>query len=172
MKPPASYPPGMAVMNDDPEQAPVALGALAPAVGPPLRVVQVYPAVSVHSVSALDVGGRGWVFDFGQNFAGMTRLDLPAGHGLPAGTVLRIAQAEILAGPFTDTGGMCKLCPGCGPCAPGKPDGGTADSKERSRSRGNSNCATNNAAEGAVCDTYCATVVHAGARVSPGFKCG
>lgn len=175
MKPPASYPPGMAVMNDDPEQAPVALGALAPAVGPPLRVVQVYLAVSLHSVSALDVGGRGWVFDFGQNFAGMTRLDLPAGHGLPAGTVLRIAQAEILAGPFTDTGGMCKLCPGCGACDPGPPPDIPSSTADRDGDgdgapevgvtaglRGNVDCSTNNAAAGALCDTYCATAAHAG----------
>ena len=80
---------------------------------------------------------------------------------MPAGTELQIEQAEIVAGPFRDTGGMCKLCPECGPCTPPDDDdtrsGGTGPAL-----RGNTGCASNNAAAGAVCDTYCATVLHAG----------
>ena len=152
MSPPAGAPPGMAVT--DPDGQSVTLGALAPIVGPPLRVVEEYPTVSVHEVHANDVASAGWVFDFGVNFAGMSRLSLPPDHGIPPGTELRIEQAEIVAGPFSDTGGMCKLCPNCGACAP--PD--------LLRAQGNSNCAQANAAEGAVCDTYCRTTVHAGLK--------
>ena len=154
MAPPASSPPGMEVTT--PTGEPVALGPLAHVVGPPLRIVQEYPAVSVTKVRANDVASTGWVFDFAQNFAGMSRLSLPAGHGIPPGTELRIEQAEIVAGPFVDTGGMCELCPTCGPCALRL--GGEAGLT------GNSNCAAANAAEGAVGDTYCSTTVHAGAK--------
>lgn len=165
MSPPAGFPPGMEVLDSTTRQ-PIALGRLSPSLGPPLRVMEVYAAQTMRSVRANAVGSTGWVWDFGSNFAGMTRLSLPAGHGLPAGTQLRIEQAEIVAGDFVDTGGMCKLCPQCGPC-PG-PDN-DADVKAPamgvgSHSRGNSNCAANNAAEGAVCDTYCATVAHAGLK--------
>jgi hypothetical protein len=157
MAPPASAPPGMDVAS--PAGQPVALGELAPVVGPPLRIVQEYPTVSLREVRANDVASTGWVFDFGQNFAGMSRLSLPEGHGIPKGTELRIEQAEIVAGPFHDTGGMCELCPDCGACAP--PDD---EHLLLLRSRGNSNCAAANAAEGAVCDTYCSTTVHAGLK--------
>ena len=150
--PPASAPSGMEVSNSAGE--PVALGALVPRTGPVLRIVDEYPALSVQKVQANDVASTGWVFDFGQNFAGMSRLSLPRLHGIPVGTELRIEQAEIVAGPFRDTGGMCKLCPTCGACAP--PD--------LLRSRGNTNCINNNAAEGAVCDTYCSTTAHAGLK--------
>ena len=150
--PPAGAPPGMEVASSSGQL--VALGALTPVVGPPLRIVDEFPAVSVREVRANDVASTGWVFDFGYNFAGMSRLSLPPAHGIPAGTELRIEQAEIVAGPFSDTGGMCKLCPDCGACAP--PD--------LLRSQGNSNCAQANAAEGAVCDTYCSTTIHSGLK--------
>ena len=61
MFPPASSPPGMQVLAPSTQQ-PVALGDLSPAVGPALRVVALYPAVSLRAVRANDVGGTGWVF--------------------------------------------------------------------------------------------------------------
>ena len=39
--------------------------------------------------------GPAWVFDFGFNTAGMTTLSLPAGHGIPRGTALRIEHGEV-----------------------------------------------------------------------------
>ena len=36
-----------------------------------------------------------WVVDFGQNVNGWVTLTLPAGHGLPSGTMIRIEHGEI-----------------------------------------------------------------------------
>jgi hypothetical protein len=36
-----------------------------------------------------------WVFDFGQNVNGFVTLSLPAAHGIPAGTQLRLEHGEI-----------------------------------------------------------------------------
>ena len=145
----------MKVAGADSEAAPVALGGLSAVLGPPLRVVETYLAVSLREIHANDVAAVGFVFDFGQNFAGMARLSLPAGHALPAGTELRIEHAEIVAGPFIDTGGMCKLCPTCGACAPVSPDEAGGDVE--ADLRGNNNCALAGSANGAICDTYCST---------------
>lgn len=42
-----------------------------------------------------------WVFDFGQNVVGFVTLQLDAGHGIPAGTDIRIEHGEIA---YADTG--------------------------------------------------------------------
>jgi alpha-L-rhamnosidase len=138
MSPPAAYPNGMGVFEGG---VAIALGKLAPVIAPPLRVVQIHTAVSVSAVAAFDVG-TAFVFDFGTNLAGVTRLSLPAAHGLPRGTALRIEHAEIVAGPFVDTGGMCKVCPKCGPC------GKTSECQF--------------AGVGAACNTYCGNPAQSG----------
>lgn len=133
MSPPAASPPGMAVRGPDGHN--VTFGPVSPNQAPPLRIRKTVRALSVSSVSAADFGGASvFVFDFGQNAAGMTRLSLPAGHNIPAGTALEIAHAEIVAGPFVDNGGMCELCPGCQGCQ-------------------SNMCIVHGS--GAVCDTYC-----------------
>ena len=43
-------------------------------------------AMSVSSVEATDIGQKVLIFDFGENAAGTTRLHLPAGHNIPAGS--------------------------------------------------------------------------------------
>ena len=131
----------------------VALGALVPARGPPLRVTAAHPALSMARVAPFDAppgGGRSFVFDFGLNTAGMVRLSLPAGHGIPAGTQLRIEMAEIVAGPLNDTGGLCTLCPACNLDCP----------QPNSSLGGNAPCT--GVAEGAVCNTYCTNPAKAG----------
>ena len=112
-------------------------------VSPPLRVTGVFPAISVTAVDAHDVGAA-HVFDFAQNMAGILRLTLPAKHGIPKGTVLRIEHAEIVQGKQLDIANMCKLCPKCescggGPGASGPGGAGSCDSR----------------GVGAACDTYC-----------------
>eukprot|EP01051_Picozoa_sp_SAG22_P000173 SAG22_NODE_3_length_48349_cov_158.681180_34_plen_907_part_00 len=157
---PPGFPAGMQVL--DPEtQAPTALGQLAPTVSPPLRAVEIHEAVSVTKVTASDVGSAGWVFDFGQTMAGMVKLVLPANHRLPRGTELRMEHAEIIAGPFSDTGGMCALCPSCGPCAPPDHAGVGGTDALRAGLRGNNNCGMNDAAGGDTCNTYCTTATRA-----------
>merc|ERR1711969_258522 len=44
-----------------------------------------------------------WVFDFGQNVNGFVTLTLAEGHGLPAGTNIRLEHGEITHAP--DAGG-------------------------------------------------------------------
>jgi len=61
--------------------------------------------------------------------------------------------AEIVSGVFTDTGGMCKLCPGCGPCAANGSSCGASGP-------GCGSCAVAAKGLGAACDTYC----HVGAE--------
>ena len=77
---------------------------------PALRVVAIFPAVTLNAVAANDVGSTGWVFDFGSNFAGMSRLTLPAGHGLPAGAHVTLAMSRMLSCTH-DAGGL----EACGP---------------------------------------------------------
>ena len=105
-----------------------------------------FPAVTVTRTAATDVGDA-YVFDFGQNMAGMVTLSLPAGHGIAAGTALRIEHGEVVQGKSRDTAGMCKLCPACKSCPTGGPGGG------QSGPGGGGSCDTRGA--GAVCDTYC-----------------
>ena len=132
MSPPAASPPGMAVRGPDGHN--VTFGPVSPNQAPPLRIRKTVRALTVSSVTAADFGATVFVFDFGQNAAGMTKLSLPAGHNIPAGTILEIAHAEIVAGPFVDNGGMCEICPGCQGCQ-------------------SNMCMVHGS--GAVCDTYC-----------------
>ena len=142
--PSATAPTGMQVLG--PDGAAVALGELKPTLAPPLRVTGIFPAVSVAPVHAADVG-TAWVFDFAQNMAGMTQLYLPAGHGIPKGTALRIEHGEVAQGKSLDIDGMCALCPGCAPCSHGGGGGGASGPS------GAGSCDTRGI--GAVCDTYC-----------------
>ena len=126
-----------------PDKQGVALGAVKPNLGPALRVTGTFPAVTVKAVHAFDTGGQNsstpsYVFDFGQNMAGMVTLQLPAGHGIPAGTTLRIEHAEIVQGKSLGIGEMCRICPTCSPCITGP-------------------AACDASGLGAACDTYCKT---------------
>jgi len=123
ISPSATAATGMQVV--DSTGAAIALGALKPTLAPPLRVTGVFPAVSMKSVHAADVGVA-FVFDFGYNTAGMTRLTLPAGHGIPKGTALRIEHGEVAQGKSLDIEGMCTLCPNCAPCIKGGGGGGSS----------------------------------------------
>ena len=135
MTPPAGAPLTMEVSSS--------LGTLRPNLGPPVTTQRELPAqTDPVKTTAFDVG-TAYIFDFGDNVAGMARLDLSVGHGLPAGTALRVAIAEIIEGSFEDVGGMCALCPGCGACAGGA--GG---------SNGNTECSVF-VGDGALCNTYC-----------------
>ena len=122
----------------------VALGVIKPTQSPPLQVVATFPALAVTHVTATDVGAA-HVFDFGQNMAGMVRLTLPAGHGIPKGTVLRIEHAEIVQGHNKDISAMCELCPQCSPCVQGGGGGGSSGPS------GKGSCDSRGA--GAACDT-------------------
>lgn len=66
-----------------------------------------------------------------------------AGHGIPAGTELRIEHGEIVQGVDHGIAQMCLICPKCGSC--GSHSGGA------SGAGGNSNCDPRG--KGAVCDT-------------------
>ncbi len=55
----------------------------------PIRCGSPYPAVSV-----TDVGAGAYIFDFGQNLAGICRMHLPA--GIPEGTAITLRHAERL----------------------------------------------------------------------------
>jgi hypothetical protein len=129
-----------------------AIGTLVPTAMPPLRVMGVLPALSVTTVHPLDApsaGGAAYVFDFGANVAGMVRLQLPAGHGIPAGTQLRVEIAEIVQGVFNDTGGLCALCPSCSAhCAPAGASDGNLE--------GNDDGSCDVVGVGATCNSYCA----------------
>ena len=123
----------------------VALGELKPSQSPPLRVQMRFSALTVKAVNANDVGPA-FVFDFGENMAGMVQINLPAGHSVPKGTVLRIEHAEIVQGKDTDISGMCALCPGCSSCRKGGGGGASGPS-------GKGSCDSRGAS--AACDTYC-----------------
>jgi hypothetical protein len=115
MSPPASFPDGMGV--PDGAGGYVAFGQLSPAHAPPLRVRKTVSAVQVSTVRVFDVGEDVLVFDFGENAAGMSKLSLPAGHNIPAGTQLRVEHGEVVGGPLQDAGGsLCSVCPSCEPC--------------------------------------------------------
>jgi hypothetical protein len=118
----------------------IALGDLKASLSPALRVVETLDAQSMVQTSATDVGNA-FTFDFRKNVAGMVQLNLPAGHGLPKGTELRIEHGEVIQGKAVDIDGMCKLCPGCGSCA----------------SPGHAPQTCDDRGDGAVCDTYCHT---------------
>ena len=134
MNPPAGTPKQM--------KAPAsALGTLRPMLGPPITIAKILPALSVVATETVDVGGTAWVFDFGYNVQGMVRLELPAGHGLSAGTTIRISIAEIIQGPFDDVGDYCtnSFQPlGCGK----NPQAGYCGTAAM-------------VGNGAVCNTYC-----------------
>lgn len=53
------------------------------------------------------LGPARWVVDFGQNVNGFVTLTLPAGHGLPAGTAIRIEHGEIT---YADGGAAYDTC--------------------------------------------------------------
>ena len=132
----ATAPESMQVL--DKKGAAVAVGQLKPTLAPPLRVTAEFPAISVTEIPARageKTANGGYVFDFGQNMGGMVRLSLPARHGLPSGTQLRIEHAEIVQGRDVDISGMCAACPDCGPCS------------------GTYTCDSNG--EGGACNTYC-----------------
>lgn len=86
--------------------------------------------------------GRAFIVDFGQNMAGMVQLSLPAGHGIAAGTQLRVEHGEIIQGQDRGTVDMCKICPKCASCGASGPGGNRENSQCDSRGKG------------AVCDTY------------------
>lgn len=125
----------------------VAIGELKPSVGPPLEVTGRFPALSLTQVMPNDIGGPAFVFDFGQNMAGMVSLTIPPHTGMPKGTTLRIEHAEIIQGRSLDIGEMCRLCPGCSPCTKGGGGGGASGPS------GAGSC--DSRGKGAACDTYC-----------------
>ena len=140
--PVATAPAGMQVI--DSVGRAVALGAIKPSLSPPLRVSDRVPAWKVHAVAANDTG-LSYVVDFGRNMAGMMKLSLPTGHGIPRGTELRIGHAEIIEGRGVDIQSICTLCPKCTVCnghgggASGPGGGGSCESR----------------GPGAACNTYC-----------------
>lgn len=147
LAPVATAPTGMQVLA--PDGSAIALGELKPATAPPVRVTGEFAALSVTAVHASDVGSAAFIFDFGQNMAGMVRLSLPPANGIPAGTALRIEHGEILQGHDVDTEQMCALCPKCKSC---DNSGGGLGSVGPCDSRG----------IGAVCNTYCGTPAQLG----------
>lgn len=64
------------------------LGLPSPARLPPIRALEHFAPVSVTAL-----GGDAWLYDFGQNMAGMVTLTLPA--NTPAGRTVRLAHAEM-----------------------------------------------------------------------------
>eukprot|EP00935_MAST-01C_sp_MAST-1C-sp1_P002102 g2102.t1 len=137
INPPATAATGMQVISADGKTA-IALGTVKPTLSPPLRVAANYSALSVTEVHATDTG-RAFIYDFGFNMAGMVTLELPVGHKVPKGTVLRIEHGEVVQGPAVDIAGMCKLCSRCCYQEHDQGEGGPCDTR----------------GEKAVCNTYC-----------------
>lgn len=61
---------------------------MCPDVLEPIRIKRTYEPVSVHSA------GGGYVFDLGQNIAGVVEITVP--KGLPSGTAITLQHAEVL----------------------------------------------------------------------------
>lgn len=66
-------------------------GVLTPCLMPPIRVIRTLPAQSVHCATGKDDGA--WIFDLGENFAGVAEFRLP--HS-PRGAVYVFRYAENL----------------------------------------------------------------------------
>jgi len=106
--PKATAPTGLEVIGEG--DVAIARGELKLSIAPPLRFVNEFPAVSVTQVS-----NHNYVFDFGQNMAGIVRMNLKGGK-LPRGSRIEIQHTEILAVKSKDIHGMCSLCPTCSAC--------------------------------------------------------
>lgn len=93
------------------------LGALSPVRMPPIRSVEHFQPQSIDAVAP-----HVWLYDFGQNMAGLVTLQLPT--ETPAGTVITLAHAEMRAAPHGPLrNGYCNANPASPPlrlepCAP------------------------------------------------------
>ena len=85
-------------------------GELTPCLMPPIRIIRELPCISYHCESGVNDGA--WIFDLGENFAGIYEFRIPANSPRGAVYVFRTAEALSPAGNLDhrSTGGFATQC--------------------------------------------------------------